>query len=116
MIIAKRWTEFGHTFEIEHLAEPRQQGASLRHYHLWVNGHPASSGQWHVDLESAEARAQYVLRDGYASRVSWLEQRVQTLDNHRATFLAAFDALINEVDDGDVVRRVIDLMKKVRAV
>ncbi len=120
MDIIKQWTEFGHTFIIERLAEPRQQGASLRHFRLWDNGHPAGGGQWHVDLESAEARAQYVLRGDYADRISWLEQRVQTLDNHRATFIAAFDALIAEVDhicyDGDIVARMIELLKKVRAV
>lgn len=84
MIIVKQWTEFGHTFIIERLAEPRQQGASLRHYRLWDNGHPAAGGQWHAELESAEARAQYLLCYGYVKRIEWLEQRVGALENQLA--------------------------------
>lgn len=82
--IIKRWTEFGHTFEIEKLPEPILKGAGYRHYRLYDNGYPANGGQWHYSVEDAEARAEYVLLCEYASRIRWLEERVNTLQSRIA--------------------------------
>lgn len=71
--IVESWTEFGHTFEIEKLAQPVRRGVTLRHYRLWENGQPALGGQWHCSIESARTRAKYVTRSSYISRVEFLE-------------------------------------------
>jgi hypothetical protein len=77
------WTEFGHHFQIERLPEPRMVGAGLRPFRLWDNGHPATGGQWHYDMEGARARARYVLEGSYSRRVAWLEQQVNALTAQR---------------------------------
>lgn len=78
--IVKQWTEFGHVFAIEKLPEPVQRGATLRHYRLWDNGHPATGWQWHATQEDAESAAAYLLRGSYVSRIEYLEQRVHELE------------------------------------
>jgi hypothetical protein len=80
MNVVKEWTEFGHHFQVELLAEPKQVGAGLRTHRLWDNGSPASGGQWHYDLDGAVARAEYVLQCEYGARIHWLEQRVNVLE------------------------------------
>lgn len=80
MNVVKDWTEFGHYFQIELLAEPKMVGAGLRTHRLWDNDFPAVGGQWHYDLEGAVARAEYVLQCDYGSRIRWLETRVMVLE------------------------------------
>lgn len=70
-------TEFGHSFLIVQLPMPDSKGRKFR---LYDNGTPALGGQWHYTVENAIARARYVLKGDYASRISYLEQRVKNLE------------------------------------
>jgi hypothetical protein len=78
--VVHSWREFGHHFQIEKLLEPKLVGAGERYYRLWDNGYPATGGQWHYTFENAVDRAEYCLDGEYINRISYLEQRVQTLE------------------------------------
>jgi len=78
--IVEEWTEFGHHFQIERLAEPQRKGAGDRWYRLYDNGYPATGGQWHYTKENARSRADYLLHCSYADRISYLERRVAYLE------------------------------------
>jgi len=80
MIVAAKRTEFGHTLVIEQLPEPKQVGATLRHFRLYDNGEPARGCQWHSCLEDAKKAAEYLLQCDYVGRIRWLEQRVSELE------------------------------------
>lgn len=72
-----RHEEFGHKFRLMELPLLDRKG---RKYRLYDNGSPALGGQWHYTIENAIARAEYVVRCDYVSRIEYLEQRVQNLE------------------------------------
>lgn len=78
--IVNSWVEFGHHFQVEAIDPPKLVGAGDRHFRLWDNGQPAIGGQWHYTFEGAMERAEYLLHGDYVGRISYLEQRVQTLE------------------------------------
>lgn len=69
--------EFGHRFEVFELHVADGKGRKFR---LYDNGHPALGGQWHHSLDTAQERAEYLLRGSYVQRIAYLEQRVQVLE------------------------------------
>lgn len=77
------WSEFGHKFRIDRI-EPRQVGASIRHFRLYDSGEPAYGHQWHSSFDAAKEWANYLLQSSYGDRIRWLEQRVSTLENQLA--------------------------------
>jgi hypothetical protein len=78
--IVEEMIEFGHRFQIEKLNVPRRVGAGDRLYRLWENGHPATGGQWHYDIEGARRRAKYCIQGSYVSRISYLEDALRGLE------------------------------------
>ena len=78
-VLTEVWshTEFGHVFRVVELNRPGPKGRMFR---LYDNGYPALGGQWHYTLDTAIARAKYVVQGDYSRRIAFLEQRVQVLE------------------------------------
>lgn len=84
--------EWGIHHQIEELQFPLLRGAGLRRYRLWENGNPAIGNQYHYDLESAVASAQYLLEFTYNRRIEWLELRVSQLESERYQLINQLEA------------------------
>lgn len=76
MKIVDSWLEGPYLWVIEALDEPKQVGASLRHFRLHCDGEPAFGGQWFCTVEGARERAEYVSRCSLTNKIAWLEGKL----------------------------------------
>lgn len=92
------WEEGGHQFRIDRI-EPKQVGASTRHYQLFAGGVPASGGQWHATIEDARERAGLIAQHSMANKIRYLEGRLREHKYRRRDDVLAMEIAIEYIEN-----------------